>query len=54
MYKHGIEIEEKITAYTQPLATQYGVQVVVGTAPINLADNMENTVSKPIKASSLD
>lgn len=54
MYKHGIEIEEKITAYTQPLATQYGVQVAIGTAPINLADNMENTVNKPIKASSLD
>ena len=52
MYKHGIEVVEKGTAYEQPLATRYGVQVVVGTAPVNLAE--EVIVNKPVKVSSWD
>ena len=53
MYKHGIEIEENATAYDQPLATKYGVQVVIGTAPVNLAET-EDCVYKPVIISSWD
>ncbi len=52
MYKHGIEVVEKGTAYEQPLATQYGVQVLVGTAPVNLAET--GNVNKPVKVSNWD
>ncbi len=52
MYKHGIEVEEKATAYEQPMATRYGVQVIIGTAPVNLAEQV--LVNKPVKVSSWD
>lgn len=45
MYKHGIEVEEKKTTYQRPLATSYGVQVVVGTAPVNLTKNPKGYVN---------
>lgn len=48
MYKHGIEVTEKQTTNTRPLATAYGVQVIVGTAPIHLAKSPEGTVNKPL------
>ncbi len=50
MYKHGIEVVEKATTYEQPQATQYGVQVLIGTAPVHLAE--EGNVNKPVKVSS--
>lgn len=52
MYKHGIEVSEKQTAYERPLATRYGVQVVTGTAPVNLVEN--GAVNQPVKVSSFD
>lgn len=48
MYKHGIEVEEKKTAYQRPLATSYGVQVIWGTAPIHLTKNPQAAVNRPI------
>ncbi len=54
MYKHGIEVEEKATSYVRPLATQYGAQVVIGTAPVNLAEDSRAAVNKPIMVSSWD
>lgn len=48
MYKHGIEVEEKKTTYQRPLATSYGVQVVVGTAPVNLTKNPKEYVNRPV------
>lgn len=48
MYKHGIEVTEKQTANVRPLSTSYGVQVIVGTAPIHLTAHPEQTVNKPI------
>ena len=52
MYKHGIEVVEKATAYEQPLSTRYGVQVLVGTAPVNLVENVK--VNQPVRVSSWD
>lgn len=54
MYKHGIEVEERATSYTQPLATRYGAQAIVGTAPVNLAEDMKAVINKPVKVSSWD
>lgn len=54
MYKHGIEVEENATSYVRPLATQYGAQVVIGTAPINLAADGRAAVNKPVMVSSWD
>lgn len=48
MYKHGIEVTEKQTANVRPLSTSYGVQVIVGTAPIHLTEHPEQTANKPI------
>lgn len=48
MYKHGIEVEEKKTTYQRPLATSYGVQVVVGTAPVNMTKNPKEYVNRPV------
>ena len=39
---------EKQTANVRPLSTSYGVQVIVGTAPIHLTAHPEQAVNKPI------
>ena len=52
MYKHGIEVSEKKTAYERPLATSYGVQVVIGTAPVHLTKDPKGAVNRPILLSS--
>lgn len=49
MYKHGIEVTEKKTSFPQPLSTRYAVQVIVGTAPVNLADDPYSVTNKPLK-----
>lgn len=54
MYKRGISVEEKKTSFPNPLSTKYGVQVVIGTAPVNLADNPYAAVNKPVKVSGFD
>lgn len=54
MYKHGIEVEEKKTTYERPLATSYGVQVVVGTAPVNLTKNPKEAVNCPVMVQSFE
>lgn len=54
MYKHGIEAEEKKTTYERPLATSYGVQVVVGTAPVNLIKNPKEAVNCPVMVQSFE
>lgn len=53
-YKHGIEVIEKATSVRSPLATRYGVQVVFGTAPVNLAKDPAATVNRPIKISTFE
>ena len=54
MYKHGIEVNEKATSFPSPLPTRYGVQVVFGTAPVNLAEDPYNACNRPIRVSSFE
>ena len=53
-YKHGIEVTEKATSVRSPLSTRYGVQVIFGTAPVNLAKDPAATVNRPIKADTFE
>lgn len=54
MYKHGIEVNEKATSFPSPLSTRYGVQVIFGTAPVNLADDPYNACNRPIRVTSFE
>lgn len=53
-YKHGIEVIENKTSFPNPLSTRYGVQVVLGTAPVNLAEKPYETANKPVKAANFE
>jgi uncharacterized protein len=53
-YEHGISILENPTSIKPPIKTSSAVQVVVGTAPIHLAENPNDAVNKPILANSLE
>lgn len=48
MYQHGISVQENPTSITPPITSNSGVQVIVGTAPINMATNP--AVNKPVIA----
>lgn len=50
MIKHRIETQEMDTEITSPVQGTAGLQVVVGTAPINLAENPSDVVNKPVIA----
>lgn len=50
--EHGISISEEATALTIPKESSAGLQVVIGTAPINMIENPESAVNKPILATS--
>lgn len=47
-YNHGIKILENPTSVIPPIQTSAGVQVVIGTAPVNLAEKPNESVNKPI------
>ena len=49
---HGIKIFETDTALTVPKEGKCSVQVVVGTAPVNMVENPEEVVNVPILATS--
>ncbi len=53
-YKHGIEVTEKSTSFPSPMSTVYGVQVVFGTAPVNLTKNPQAAVNRPVKVTSFE
>lgn len=53
-YNHGISIKENPTSIQQPAETLSAIQVVFGTAPINLSDDINATVNKPILARTFD
>ena len=53
-YKHGIEVIENKTSFPNPLSTRYGVQVVLGTAPVNLAEKPYEMANKPVKAANFE
>lgn len=50
--KHGIFIYEEGTAITVPQESSAGLQVVVGTAPVNMVDDPSSVVNTPILANS--
>ncbi|MFX3673286.1 MAG: phage tail sheath family protein [Paenisporosarcina sp.] len=52
MYQHGISVLENPTPITPPINSTAGLQVVVGTAPINMSDDMSKAVNVPFLANS--
>lgn len=50
MINHGIFINENPTSLAAPVSGTAGLQVVIGTAPINMAEQPEATVNVPILA----
>lgn len=50
--RHGVFIQEEATPITVPKESSAGIQVIVGTAPVNLADDPEAVVNVPILANS--
>ena len=52
-YQHGVYIEENSTQILTPITSDAGVQVVVGTAPINLLADPSKAVNVPIVAHTL-
>lgn len=48
MYKHGVYVAEKATSLTVPIEGTAGLQVIVGTAPVNLADDPYSVSNKPV------
>lgn len=51
-YKHGVYVREQATALAAPVLGTAGLQVVVGTAPVNLLANPSAAVNTPILAQS--
>lgn len=51
MYKHRIEVQEENTTIPKARSTKYAVQVVIGTAPVNQAEDPYHLVHSPILAS---
>jgi len=47
-YKHGVYVKEQATALAAPLTGTAGLQVVVGTAPVNMLSNPADAVNKPL------
>lgn len=50
--EHGAFIYEEATAITIPKESSAGLQVVIGTAPVNMAEDPEAVVNVPILAMS--
>lgn len=48
--KHGVFIQEEGTAVTVPREASAGLQVVIGTAPVNMAEDPSAVVNVPILA----
>lgn len=49
-FEHGVRIQEQPTSLVAPILGTAGLQVVFGTAPVNLADDPYNVTNKPIIA----
>lgn len=49
-YQHGVYIQENPTSIIPPIVSNSGVQVVIGTAPVNLVKEPYDSVNKPILA----
>ncbi len=46
-YKHGVYVTEQDTSLTAPISGTAGLQVIFGTAPVNLVDDPAGAVNKP-------
>lgn len=46
-YKHGIYVSEKATSLVAPITGTAGLQVIVGTAPVNMAADPSESVNVP-------
>lgn len=46
-YKHGVYVAEQPTSLTAPISGTAGLQVIFGTAPVNLLDDPAGAVNKP-------
>lgn len=46
-YKHGVYVTEQETSLTAPVSGTAGLQVIFGTAPVNLVDNPSGAVNVP-------
>ena len=49
-YQHGVYITERETSLVAPLTGTAGLQVIVGTAPVNMAENPYDCTNKPVIA----
>ena len=47
-YKHGVYTSEQATSMTAPVTGTAGLQVVVGTAPVNMLEYPEQAVNTPL------
>lgn len=52
MSEHGVFVYEEATALTAPITGSCSVQVVIGTAPVNMVKEPEKVVNTPILANS--
>ena len=53
VYKHGVYVTEQPTGVVAPVQSTAGLQVVIGTAPINRASDPYHCTNVPILATSL-
>lgn len=53
MYQHGVRVLEQPTSIIAPITGTAGLQVVIGTAPVNLAADPYKAINTPILAFSL-
>ena len=47
-YKHGVYVQEQATKLIAPVLGTAGLQVVVGTAPVNMLDNPAAACNTPL------
>ena len=52
-YNHGVRVMEEGTDYNRQLRGISGLQVVIGTAPVNLAENPDAAVNRPVVCTSM-
>lgn len=51
-YKHGVYTSEQATSMTAPVVGTAGLQVILGTAPVNMIEEPEKAVNVPILVNS--
>ena len=51
-YKHGVYVSENATSLTAPVTGNAGLQVVVGTAPVNTVADPAAAVNVPVLVNS--